>query len=274
MDGGFLAGLSGHFAFERALMLDLPYEYLPRAQRGLGPGAEKRTVMFHPVPVSRIIEFQSAVSVLLVRQERARDKKLAKLPLLWFLCGAAGPGAEGFAPLLYALLELVCRTADIDARVSRKENGDMRRCNLYIDGTELNGNDFLEIRQIVLEQAGIDWDDSFVNEDAERGVSEGRAEEQRKAGYVPPSPEELIDIVSMYLHMGPGEVAERFTLRRFNNMIRHMSRFEDYKLLQGAALGGWVKFKDPVRHWVSGLDKKDMFADANRDYRNSDLFNI
>ena len=113
-----------------------------------------------------------------------------------------------------------------------------------------------------------------MNTDAERSIIESRLEEQKKAGHIEPSLENLIDILSMYLKMSVDEVASKFTVRKFNNIIRFMSKFEEYKLLRGAELGGWAKFTNPVQHWISGFEKKDLFANANTDYKNSDLFNI
>ena len=263
----FLDEISRQCAFRRSLALDTPYEY--------------KGVTFYPVGLERIVEFYICVDILMVRQERTKDKKLMKLPYLWFLCyafenwekyGRADFGV--YVPMLYALLELVTRDNDIEIEVEHKEDGSFKKCVLKINGVEFNYKEFMEIRQIIFAQAGIEHSDEFINVDTEKAILEGREYELKKSGYVPPNLENLIDILAMYLHKSVNELAKDFSIRKFNNIIKYMSKFEEYKLLKGGEYTGMVTFKEKIPHWMSGHEKMDYFKGQNTDYKQSNMFKV
>ena len=263
----FLDEISKQSAFQRSLALDIPYEY--------------KGVMFYPVSLDRIIEFYTCVDILMIRQERTKDKKLMKLPYLWFLCYAFENWEQYqradfgvYVPMLYALLELVTRSNDIEIKVEHKENGDFRKCILILNGVEFNYKEFIEIRRIIFAQAGIEHSDDFINADTEKAIYEGREYELKKSGYVPPTLENLIDILAMYLHKSVNEMAKNFSIRKFNNIIKYMSKFEEYKLLKSGEYSGMVTFKEKIPHWISGHEKEDILKGQNTDYRNSDLMKV
>ena len=213
----------------------------------------------------------------MVKQERTRVKKLMKLPFLWFLVYAFEYDNEQYGilvPLLCALLELVTKSNDIDIRVEYDNNNEFKRCALIINGIEFNYKDFLEIRQIIFEQAGIEYSDEFLNVDAEKAIKQGLQYDQQKSGYVPPTFENLIDLLGMYLHKSTEEIVSTFTIRKFNNIIKYMSKFEEYKLLKSGEYSGGIKLKNPIPHWMSGFEKEDIFKYENKDYHKSNLMNV
>jgi len=263
----FLDIISGQFAFQKSLTLNQPYEY--------------KGVAFYPVELERVIEFNACVESLKVKQERTNDKKLMKMPYLWFLVyvfenkdNYENQEFGLYIPLLFALLELVTRQNNIDFRIERNEKGDFKKCMLVLDGVEFDYKEFKEIRRIIFEQSAVEHSDEFLNADAEKAMIEGRLYEQKKSGYIPPTIENLIDILAMYLHMSVDELISTFTIRRFYNFVRYMSVFEDWKLLKGGEYSGMVTYKKPIPHWISGKSEHDIFADQNTDYKNSNLFKI
>ena len=263
----FLNEISKQCAFQKSLMLGTPYEY--------------KGVLFHPVSVEYITEFYLCVEVLQVKQERTKDKKLMKLPYLWFLCYAFENWKEYdradfgvYIPLLYGLLELVTKSSDIEVKVEYKENGNFKKCILLINGVEFNYKDFLEIRKIIFAQAGIDYSDEFINADTEEAIRQGKAFELKKSKHIPPTLEDLLDILSMYLGKNIHEVVQNFTIRKFNHTIKYMSEFEEYKLLKSGEYSGMVSYKEKIPHWIRGHEKEDIFKGQQTDYKNSNLMKI
>ena len=127
----FLEHISKQCAFQKSLALNRPYEY--------------KNIKFYPVGLEYIIEFYLCIEALTVKQERTKDKKLMKLPYLWFLAYAyenweryEKPEYGLFIPLLYGLLELVTRQNDINIQVERDEKGGFKKCVLNLCGVELN----------------------------------------------------------------------------------------------------------------------------------------
>jgi len=243
-------------------------------------GFEMKGITFRPVKVKYLFEFYMVVSVLMIRQDRLRDKTLMKLPYLWFLFYAwdntdryQRPDFKFYMTSLLALIELTTGETDVDVRY-RYEGTKLKECDLIIKGVAFNYKEFEEIRDIILQQAGVEYDRNFINEDAEKAVKEGQEFENRSSGYISPSLEDLLDLTSMYLHMSMEDICEKFTIRKFNNLVKRMASFEDYKLLKGAELGGWVKFKKPIPYWVSGFEREDIFKNENKDYKNSNIYKI
>ena len=248
----FLEQISKKCSFQKSLALNIPYEY--------------KGVTFYPVSLEHLIEFYICVEILMIKQERTKDKKLMKLPYLWFLAYAFENNEKYnyldsgmYIPLLYSLIEICTRQKDIDIKIERNENGDYKRCLLCVGGIEFNYKDFTEIRRIILTQSGIEYSDEFLNSDTERAIYDGRAYNQRKSGYIPPNLEDLMDILSMYLHKSLDEIVKTFTIRKFNRAVKYMSSFEEWKLLRGSELTGMVTFKQPIHHWIEGIEKENIF---------------
>ena len=263
----FLGQITKHCSQRSALTFNKPYEF--------------KGVTFYPIPLGRIVEFYDCLEVLTIKQERTKDKTLMKLPYLWFLVYASeNSGKYGkleygmFVPLLYALLELVTKSTDIDVKVIRKEDGRYKKCSLYINEIEFSANDFTEIRQLIFRQNGIEHDDSFVNEDAERAVIEGKLFDMKKSGFIPPTLDDLINKFCIYMKKSKREVQEHFSIRDFNLFLTEISTFEDYKILQSGAMSGMVTFEKPIPHWFSGHKPKNMFEGENQDIKNSALMKI
>jgi len=244
-------------------------------------GYEIKGINFYPIKVKNIYEFYMTVPVLMVKQDRMRDKTLMKLPYLWFLFYAwdnAGKYERQdfsfYMTSLFALIELATGETQIDVHYKYNNSNKLIQCDLVIKEVEFNYKEFEYIRDIILQQAGIDWDNNFVNEDAERAVQEGIDFENKQSGYIAPTLEDLLDLTSMYLHMCVDEICNKFTIRKFNNLVKRMASFEDYKLLRGAELSGWVTFKQPIPYWVSGFDKSDIFRNENKNYKSSNFMKI
>ncbi len=241
-----------------------------------GEPYEFRGVKFYPVSLKYLIEFYACCDVLIYHQEWVRERELAGLPYLWFLVYAFihhkeyedKPEYQTFIPRLYALLELTARTKNIRVEPKFKDDGSgLKSCNLFIDDVEFISSDFDQIRRLIMEQAGIEhnWD-QFIHEDAWKAMEAGRQYENKERNYVPPSLENLIDILSMYLHKTTEEIIDSFTIRKFNNIIRYMGSFEEWKLLRGGEASGMVTYKRPIPHWIRGFDKFDVFRNENINY--------
>ncbi len=253
-------------AKEKALAFDEPIEF--------------KGVQFYPVGLEYLYEFYISCEVLKIKQERIKNKTLIKMPYLWFLFYTCHnyeivnePRFAANLHLVYALFEMITKQNDIDFAYLYDNEGNLKKCNLVISGVEFNYKDFEKIRAIIFEQNGIDWNNKFVHPDAEEALKEYQELINKKSSYISPSLEDLIDLVAMYLHMPTKEIRS-FSIRKFNNLVRRMSSFEEYKLLRGAELGGFVTFKKPVRHWLTGLEKQDEFKDVNINYQNSEFLKI
>ena len=242
---------------------------------------EFKGIKFYPVMLDKLIQFYTCAEILKIKQERVGNKKLMKLPYLWFLAYAYEKADQFdrlefyiFIPLLYALIEMTTGSNRISMKVERKDNGDYKKCFLCIDDVEFNNKDFLEIRQIIFTQAGIEHSDEFINEDAEQAIAEGHLNEQKKSGYIQPSHDDLISKFCMYMKKSKEEAKKEYSIRDFNKILNEICAFEDWRIVKTAEMSGMVKFPNPIAHWFSGREKPNIYKDQNINYQGSNIMKI
>ncbi len=260
----YLNAISKHCSFQKSLTFNKPHEY--------------NGVQFWPISCEYLIEFYLCINVLMVHQEWIREKKLAKLPYLWFIVYACEHSSEYdnqeygmYLHMLHALLEMSTKSDNIRIQVERKENGDYKNCVLFINDVQFNYNDFNEVRKIILEQAGIPSAefDEFINEDAYKAIQDGREFENKQNKHIPAGLEDLVDILAVYLGMSVENIQSTLTIRKFNNFVKRMQMYEDWRLLKGAEMGGLVSFKQKIPDtFIRGFDKFDPYAGQNTNYMN------
>ena len=267
-DFSFLDEISKHCSLQNSLTFNRPYEY--------------KGIAFHPVPLGRLNEFYICLEILTIKQERMKDKRLVKMPYLWFLVYAyencekyQDPRFATFMPLLSALIELTTGIKNVSAKFQHKPDGRFAKCFLVIDGAEFNSKDFSEIRRIIFAQNGIENTfDEFIHESAERAINQSRLNEMEKSGFVQPTHDDLLNKFCVYMRKSKGEVKESFFVRDFNKFLTEMSVFEEYRILKTGECSGMVKFSKPIPHWFSGHKKTDMFRDQDINYKNNNLMKI
>ena len=249
-DISFLNEIAKHSSLQRSLTFNKPYSF--------------KGIDFTPVKIDRLIEFDTCIEVLKIKQEHTRDKTLMKLPYLWFLAYASEnyekydkPEYGMFIPLLFGLLELTTNQTDIKIMTERKTNGEYAKCILLINEVEFSSNDFKEIRKIILEQNGVEYDDQFIHESTLEAINQGKIHDMKQSGYISPTVDDLVNKFCIYMKKSKEEVVRDFTIRDFNKFLVEISAFEEYKLLKGGEVSGMVKFKNPIPHWYTGHEKYD-----------------
>lgn len=238
-------------------------------------------IKFRPIKLSQIVEFQICSDVLMIKQEQLRDKTLMKLPYMWMLMYAyenaekyAVPQFSLYVPLLFALIEMTAQTVDIDCKIVKKEDGKYKNCTLLINEVEINNQEFMEIRRIIFEQNGIEFDDMFIHEDALMAIKLDKEMRNKKSGFIEPSLDDYINKFCMYMRMSKEEVCQKFTVRDFYKFLTEISMFEEYKIMKSGEMSGMVKFSKPIPHWFSKNVKKGLLDGQNVDYKNSSFMNI
>jgi hypothetical protein len=169
---------------------------------------------------------------------------------------------------------MVCRTTDIDMQILNDENGEFKKAILKINGIEISSTDFIEMRDIIFAQGGVEYDDRFLHEDAEVAIIEGKEMEARDSGYIAPTYENLIDKLAVLLHMSVGEMKDKYTIRKFNNALKERGMFENWRITTQANVSGFVKFEKPIAHWTSGHEEPDIMKGENIDFKQSNMYKM
>lgn len=127
-------------------------------------------------------------------------------------------------------------------------------CPPHID---IRGKDFDALREIILNQNGVEYSDEFLHEDVRRRM----AEDEKLLG-----PQEVItdeacmEGVMLDLGICDEQELKKLSMRRYNRLAEKVIARESYNNQAVAAMSGWVKFESQPRHWLAPADKHARLA--------------
>lgn len=130
--------------------------------------------------------------------------------------------------------------------------------SLNIGDAKFNGNEFEELRQIILKQNGIDFD--YVKEyDPDLETKMGILRKGNNWEYA--NFEEQAFTLSLIMGKNPIELSD-YTLYQFNKMIARHSLLIDYSAYKPLESAGFIKLKDgQIPHYLSHIKKKGRYDD-------------
>lgn len=115
--------------------------------------------------------------------------------------------------------------------------------------------DFEMIRQIILHQNGIAYDDTFVHEDIRKWI-----DEQEKADKSPKAiTEDYIEVYLLQSGLQNIKKIKKVPLRRFNRIIDKILSRENYVIQTTASMSGFVTFKGKIDHWLVTNKKNSIY---------------
>lgn len=129
---------------------------------------------------------------------------------------------------------------------------------LFIDGVEINSNDYDLLRNIVLYYNIPDYDDEYINPELKAELEE--VARLKNPNNVQPSlekQESCIVSTGVYTY----ETIKDITIRKMVILLRTIDARLHYFAYRQGELSGMVKFKGELTHWIYGDDKKNKFDD-------------
>lgn len=226
------------------------------------------TITLYPVQMRDIIEFQQCQSALTLRKDSIfQEKEFIKMQYFDFIKFAYGNFKLAqqynlpFLPLYYnfilKLLNLVCGENTI-IKVNEKN------LDIIINDTLITNDIFENLRKIILLQNDIDYNiDEFINADTINALEKAHAFEAKKRKEKSDI-EDYIDSLIIELKV-PEEYVSSLTIRKFWRYIKRINKHEEYQSCRCAQLGGMVKFKEPIQHWMTSVETTDPYADVKAD---------
>lgn len=223
-------------------------------------------ITLSPVRMKNYLNFQTFSKAITVRKNsRFPDKDIIKMNYLEFIVFASKNPETGIqygVPDLFlyfnyvlALLSMVC----VDHEIKYNKNSG----EILINGELLTSEKFDDLRKIIILQNGIDFDiDEFLNMETEDALERAKEIESRnkdKAGL-----EDYVDALCVALNMSEEKIAE-MTIRKFWRLVKRVELHEDYVILKTGEVGGLVKFKEPIKHWMISIDESDPYASLKTD---------
>jgi hypothetical protein len=236
---------------EQLLMFGDPYVY-------------EEKIILYPVLMSNVVPFNIYSQSITVRKDSTfPEKKIIKMPYLQFLyyCSNNKELAEKYnifdLPNWYRyamrLLKLVCQTDNV--------RFDLNTGNFYIENIEVNYKMFDDIRRIIILQNEISFDiDEFLHYEAEQALIDS----SNKLNQDKITLEDQIDSLIIQTHYSEQDI-KNLTIRRFNRLLRRINMRDDFIIAKEAEMGGMVKFKNPIKHWMISIEKQDKYSDVKTD---------
>lgn len=233
---------------EDSLYPYLLYEY---------PYIYKDKITLYPVKMNQILEFQLySQSITVNKNNRFSNKDIIKMSYWDFLIYATlNPeleeqynykGLSLYYQYLILLLKMVCVGQEV--KITQNQT-------ISINGLELSPESLDDIRRIIILQNDIDFDiDEFLNYDTIQRLEKARSDldkSQDKATI-----EDYIDSLIIALHLDK-QFIMNMPIRMFWRLIKRYNLYESYKILKSSECSGMVSFKEPIKYWMSSLEKNE-----------------
>lgn len=121
---------------------------------------------------------------------------------------------------------------------------------------DIKAKDFDVLREIILHQNGVDYDDTFIHEDIRQWITEQESADKS----TPTTIEDYMEAFMMQINSCKLEDFKVVPLRRFNRIIEKMLSRENYNIQMTASMSGFVTFKNEINHWIT-INKKNSIYD-------------
>lgn len=229
------------------LMFDQPIPY-------------SKTIKLYPVRMKDYLLFQNLIPSITIRKNSTfREKDIIKMNYLDFLHYASIHPELGekynmtylseYYAYMIRLIMICCNTNDV--------NIDFANNVIMINGEKITPSMFDDLRRIIIVQNDVDFDvDEFINFDTEQKLKEAQRVSEKNCDKA--DLEDYVD--SLVIAMGITEDrVMNMSIRKFWRYIKRYNLHESYTISKTGECSGFVKFKDPIKHWMTSIDVEDKY---------------
>lgn len=221
-----------------------------------------KNILIYPVTMENVLEFQVLQSALTIRKDSTfPEKQIIKMTYYDFLkfCFQNEEFASKYnMPFLtecygyvWKLLSMVCKVPENEIEINK-------RMNFVVNGDEITDKEFNDIRHIIIIQNDINFDiDEFIHYDTEQALKKA-SEKNQKLDNDKSTIEDYIDSLVIALHATEQDIMN-MSIRKFWRYIERVNQHDDYTMRRTGECSGMVKYKDPIKHWMTALNNKDKY---------------
>lgn len=222
-------------------------------------------VTLYPITCENILDFNRYIPALLYDPLRY-PTEISTLPRLYFLTDILNHDADycnnnlllgRLIISVMGILRLVLREQKGKQKFEflQKENSKKHFLRVWISESQyvdFKAKDFEKIRQIILVQNGVNYDDTFVHEDIHKWI-----EEQEKSDKAPKmSIEDSIEAFMLIMRVYSVEAIKKVPIRKFNRILaKALSRDNYCGILSNPMFDGKLK------HWATEDNKSNSLFD-------------
>jgi len=226
------------------------------------------SITLYPIKMKDIIAFQRYQEAITLRKDAIfTEKKIIKMGYLEFIkyaCRNINLAKQYSVPLLPVyydfILDLLAMVCGENAEISFNKT----TLDFFINGFEITDSVFDDLRKIIIVQNDIDFDiDEFMNIDTVKAFEKAKEFEAKK-NKEKSNIEDYIDSVIVGLHITENDVKE-MTVRKFWRYVKRIDKHESYTACITGEMTGFVKFKEPIQHWMTSVDVDDKYEKYKTD---------
>ncbi len=146
--------------------------------------------------------------------------------------------------------------------------GENNRPIIVIRGDEYNSDDFMEIREIIVEQNGLELPDERIQKNVRDAMEEARRFKTKLNGNKIASLEDQMLALSIYSGWDL-DFIYNLTVRKFRKALMRANHMLYQKIYLQAQMSGMVTFKDKsvITGWLADIESDDKNSDVTVDLR-------
>lgn len=223
-----------------------------------------KEIILNPVYCKDIHIFYASLYALLYDPLR-HNSMISTLPRLYFLTDILNHQEDieylknnMFLYQMFAQLQTILKLVLKDQKfqfVKNKNRWFLRVKTSSGKVVDIKAKDFDVIREIILHQNGIDYDDTFIHEDIRKWIAEQEAADKSSTVTI----EDYIDAFMSQMDSYKLKDVREVSLRRFNRIVEKNLSRENYDIQMTASMSGFATFKDKINHWIAVNKKNSMY---------------
>jgi hypothetical protein len=223
-----------------------------------------KQIILYPVCMDQILEFLMYKESIIIRKDSTfRDRNIIKMTYMDFLIYCFNHpeldekykinGLHNYYQVAILLLQMVCK--DQEFKIVDKY--------LYINNVKITSEIFDDLRRIIILQNDIDFDiDEFIHYDTEKALKKAENATNKDADNA--NIEDYIDSLSIAIGYSEEQIM-KMSIRKFWRYIKRYNLYENYTICKTAEQSRMVKYKEPIKHWITSIDGKDKYKDLKAD---------
>lgn len=221
----------------------------------------------YPILMKDIFAFNKSAGVLMLNPLDFNDPQVASMSYLELVINLSAM-QKGFEENFIQLLKLVFRIDNTDIKVDVRKDGVQNVYTLLISQEKdrhtetpiwqkISASKFTKLKNIICFQNGLEILDLEQNQDILR--TKRALSQQNSLMGGSPTVEDQVYSVSCMTGIDVREIMNKWTIKRFNEMLKACDRIMHYKIYKSAELSGMVTFKNgtPVKSWLKSEDNSE-----------------
>jgi hypothetical protein len=215
-----------------------------------------KDLRIYPALMRDFYPFGWCAQCLMLEKNSIPDPKIISMTYLEYLYYAHSE-ENSYIAMLDGLLRIVLREPEIEIKYGRNEKN---RGIFTIGGKLYDGNDFEEIKTIIIEQNQLDVPDETIQKEVRDKLKEAEEYKAKLSGNKMASVEDQILCVMISSSLSLDAI-RGLSIRKFSKLLERVDHKLHYQIYLGASMSGMVTFKDKsaLKHWMADLSR-DKFG--------------